>query len=61
MVERVVAMPPAVAAAATFCGWPLSDVSSAVFIVYGLLMIAWHVKTKWLAKWLAKSGVPDES
>lgn len=61
LAERLAALPPATAAVATFCGWPLSDVSAGIMVIYGLMLIAWQLKTKWLAKWLAASGKPDES
>ena len=50
VIERVAALPPAVAASASFIGLPLSDISSGIMIVYGLLLIAWHLKTKWFGK-----------
>jgi hypothetical protein len=50
LVERIAALPPAAAAAANVFGYPLSDVSSFVMIVYGLLLIGWHIWSKWLGK-----------
>lgn len=48
--ERVAAIPPASAAVATIAGMPLSDISAGVMIVYGLLLIAWHIWSKWLGR-----------
>lgn len=48
--ERGAAIPPAAYAGATLFGVPVSDLTSWLMFVYALLLIAWHLKTKWLAK-----------
>lgn len=48
--ERVLALPPAGMAMATMWGMPLSDISAGLMIVYALLLIAWHIWSKWLGK-----------
>lgn len=48
--EKIAAGPPAVYAGATLFGVPVSDLTSWAMFVYALLLIAWHLKTKWLAK-----------
>lgn len=60
MAERLVAIPPASAAVASLAGMPLSDISAGIMIVYGLLLIAWHLRTKWFAKWFGKDPAGGE-
>lgn len=48
--ERVLALPPASFAVAAIGGYPLSDISAGIMIIYGLMLIAWQLKTKWFAK-----------
>lgn len=50
VIERIVALPPAGVAMATFAGMPLSDISSGLMIVYALLLIGWHIWSKWLGR-----------
>lgn len=48
--ERIAALPPVAYTGATLFGMPVSELTSWVMFVYALLLVAWHLKSKWLAK-----------
>ncbi|MNM21447.1 hypothetical protein D3C81_318070 [compost metagenome] len=54
--DTILAAPPVAATGATLLGFTLSDWACALTIIYTGLLIAWHVKTKWLAKTPAADG-----
>lgn len=45
--ERIAAAPALCVTGAQLFGLSLADVSAAVMIVYGLMLIAYHLRTKW--------------
>lgn len=55
-VERALAVPPAAYVGATIFGMPVTSLTQWVFFLYAVSLLAWHVKTKWLA---SKAGVID--
>lgn len=55
-VERALAVPPVAYAGATLCGVPVSDITQWVMLLYAVALLAWHIKTKWLAD---KAGVAE--
>jgi hypothetical protein len=49
LAERIAALPPATYAGATMFGVPVADWTSWLMFTYAVLLIAWHLKTKWFA------------
>lgn len=49
LVERLAALPPATYAGATLFGMPVSELTTWVMFVYAVLLLAWHLKSKWFA------------
>lgn len=49
LAERIAAIPPVTYTGATLCGVPVTDLTSWAMFIYALLLIGWHVKTKWMA------------
>ncbi len=50
LVERIASIPPATYAGATLFGMPVSEVTSWVMLTYAVLLVVWHLKTKWFAR-----------
>ncbi|NKF30427.1 hypothetical protein HER21_28575 [Pseudomonas sp. BGM005] len=49
-VEKALMVPPMTYAGATLFGVPVTSWTQWVMLLYGLSMLAWHIKTKWLGK-----------
>lgn len=56
LVERIVALPPATYAGATLFGMSVSELTSWLMFGYAVLLLAWHLKTKWFAPKKAKQA-----
>jgi hypothetical protein len=49
LVERFASIPPATYAGATLFGMPVSELTSWIMFGYAVLLVAWHLKSKWFA------------
>lgn len=54
--EKIAAGPPAAVAGANLLGMSVSDLTSWAMFIYALLLIGWHLKTKWFARKPAEGG-----
>lgn len=48
--EKVLMVPPATYAGATAFGVPVTSVTQWVMCLYAVLLVAWHLKSKWFGK-----------
>lgn len=51
MLERSLALAGGTYVGATVFGVPVTDLTAWLMLLYAILLILWHLKTKWLKRW----------